>query len=120
VHSYHIAGEQTSFILSFGFLVYKKLKLKTECLTKRNHQLEAKSDWRRTFWKLVENANDWNLSVQDSGNSIANLENRRQTRRNLIGSVEELYNEIENRCRFPKEILSKVLKLEIWHELRFS
>jgi hypothetical protein len=31
--------------------------------------------------------------VQGSGNPI-NLENRRQTRRNL-GSVEELYNEIE-------------------------
>jgi hypothetical protein len=31
-------------------------------------------------------------------NSIAYLENRRQPRRNL-GSVEELYNEIENRLQ---------------------
>jgi hypothetical protein len=34
------------------------------------------------------------------------MENRRQTRRNLIGSVEELYNEIENhRCWVSKKIL---------------
>jgi hypothetical protein len=45
--------------------------------------------------------------VQDIGNSIANLENRRQTRRNLIGSVEELYNEIEKSIAagFQKKIL---------------
>jgi hypothetical protein len=48
---------------------------------------------------LVENANDWNLFIQILGNSIAYLENRRQPRRNLIGSVEELYNEIENRLQ---------------------
>jgi hypothetical protein len=32
---------------------------------------------------------DWEFLYQ--------LENRRQTRRNSVGSVEELYNEIENR-----------------------
>jgi hypothetical protein len=59
--------------------------------------------------------------VQDSGNSL-NLENRRQTRRNLSGSVEELYNEIEKSIAAGfKQILSKVLKLEIWpNQLRFS
>jgi hypothetical protein len=64
---------------------------------------------------LVENTLTGIYRVQDLGNSIAYLENRRQTRRNLIGSVEELYNEMKIDCsRFPKEILSKVLKLEIW------
>jgi isoleucyl-tRNA synthetase len=37
--------------------------------------------------------------VQVLGNSFANLENRRQPRRNFSGSVEELYNEIENRLQ---------------------
>jgi hypothetical protein len=40
---------------------------------------------------------------------------RRQTRRNSIGSIEELYNEIEKSVQagFQKKTLS-VLKLEIW------
>jgi isoleucyl-tRNA synthetase len=45
--------------------------------------------------ELDKNANDWNLSVQDIGDSVTDMENRRQTRRNSSGSVEELYNEIE-------------------------
>jgi isoleucyl-tRNA synthetase len=45
------------------------------------------------------------ISFKVLGNPIANLENRRQTRRNLIGSVEELYNEIEKSIQagFQKE-----------------
>jgi isoleucyl-tRNA synthetase len=41
------------------------------------------------------------------GESIANLENRRQTGEVLIGSIEELYNEIEKSIQagFQKKIL---------------
>jgi hypothetical protein len=43
------------------------------------------------------------------GNSIANLENRRQTGGSLIGSIGELYNEIEKSIQagFQKKILLK-------------
>jgi hypothetical protein len=46
---------------------------------------------------------------------LANLENRRQTG-GLIGSIGELYNEIEKSIQagFQKETLLKDSKLEIW------
>jgi hypothetical protein len=96
MHSYP-TGEQTSLFVLSLIRGLSKFQLKTECSTKRNHQLEAKSTGEG-FWELVENANDWNRS-RDLGNSIAYLENRRQPRRNLIGSVEELYNEMKNRLQ---------------------
>jgi isoleucyl-tRNA synthetase len=47
--------------------------------------------------------------VQGSGNPIANLENRRQTRRNLIGSVEVIQrNRKVNSGGFQKETLSRI------------
>jgi hypothetical protein len=54
--------------------------------------------------------------VQGSGESHCQSENRRQTRRNLIGSVEELYNEIEKSIQADskKENPFKGFEMEIW------
>jgi hypothetical protein len=46
------------------------------------------------FWELDKMLMTGTI-VQDIGNSFTDMENRRQTRRNSVGSVEELYNEIE-------------------------
>jgi isoleucyl-tRNA synthetase len=101
----------------------KFLKLKTECSTKRNHQLEAKSDWRRTFWEWLKNANDWNLSRSRFwGIPLPIWRTEDKQEEILIGSVEELYNEIENRLlQVSKENPFKGFEMEIWpNQLRFS
>jgi isoleucyl-tRNA synthetase len=75
----------------------------------RNHQLEAKIDWRRTFWNWIKNANDWNLSRSRFGNSITNLENRRQTRRNLVVQLKNYTTKSKNQSAAGfQRTLSKV------------
>jgi isoleucyl-tRNA synthetase len=68
VHSYPHCWRTDKPILYYplDLGLSKFQKLKTECSTKRNHQLEAKSNWKG-FGNWLKNANDWNLSRSDLG-----------------------------------------------------
>ena len=62
----------------------------------KTHYWQPEVYWYRTFWQLVGNLNDWELEpFALLGNTIAYLARRKRNEK-CIGSVEELYNEIEN------------------------
>jgi isoleucyl-tRNA synthetase len=75
--------------------------------------------YRRSFGNWIKNANDWNLSRSRYwGIPLPIWRNEEGTEEILIGSIEELYNEIENQFRpDSKKRKPKVLKLEIWKKL---
>jgi isoleucyl-tRNA synthetase len=77
---------------------------------------KPKSTGEGRFGNWIKNANDWNLSRSRFWGIHCQSGEQKTNRRVLIGSIGELYNEIEKSIQagFQKKILLKDSKLEIW------
>jgi isoleucyl-tRNA synthetase len=56
---------------------------------------KPKSTGEGRFGNWLKNVNDWNLPVQDIGEFLCQFGEQMIKKKKFIGSVEELYNEIE-------------------------